>query len=62
MLYLNTQMQEVLQIIKNLFINYWERNLPFNFGEVMKTFIEALVGFAVMFGPALTIWLLQGVK
>jgi hypothetical protein len=28
----------------------------------MKTFIEALVGFAVMFGPALTIWLLQGVK
>lgn len=28
----------------------------------MKTFIEALVGFAVMFGPALTIWLLQGVR
>jgi len=27
----------------------------------MRTFIEALVGFAVMFGPALTIWLLQGV-
>jgi len=28
----------------------------------MREFIEALVGFAVMFGPALTIWLLQGVK
>jgi len=28
----------------------------------MRTFIEALVGFAVMFGPALTIWLLQGVR
>jgi len=28
----------------------------------MKEFIDALVGFAVMFGPALTIWLLQGVK
>jgi len=28
----------------------------------MKTFIEAIIGFAVMFGPALTIWLLQGVK
>ena len=28
----------------------------------MREFIEALVGFVVMFGPALTIWLLQGVK
>jgi len=28
----------------------------------MKTFIQALIGFAVMFGPALTIWLLQGGK
>jgi len=28
----------------------------------MKTFIEAIIGFAVMFGPALTIWLLQGIK
>ena len=62
MLCLNIQTLEVLQTTKKLLINYWERNLPFNFGEVMKTFIEALVGFAVMFGPALTIWLLQGVK
>jgi hypothetical protein len=31
-------------------------------GNEMREFIEALVGFAVMFGPALTIWLLQGVR
>jgi hypothetical protein len=30
--------------------------------KVMKTFIQALIGFAVMFGPALAIWLLQGGK
>ena len=38
------------------FIKWNEREMK------MRTFIEALIGFAVMFGPALTIWLLQGVK
>jgi len=25
----------------------------------MKTFLEAIIGFIVMFGPAITIWLLN---